>query len=117
MKHEFIFCVSSRHSLPWGVFHEILTSPSLPLVLCTFLRASSSVGIIKTIGIYLEDINISIGTTPTDIGIALGLLNAFCHFPGEKINLNYYFCDHSNPLPNYLLNHPARCTFDDSVTQ
>ena len=56
-----------------GRVYEILTSPNLPLVLCTFLRASSDVGIIKTFGIYLEDINTSLGTTSTDIGIAIGL--------------------------------------------
>ena len=85
-----------------GRFNDILTSPSLPLVVCTFLRTSSIIGITKTIGIYLEDINISLGTTSTDLGIALGLLNAFCHFPGKNLNLNYFYCDYSNPLPNDL---------------
>lgn len=69
--------------------NEILTSPNLPLVLCAFLKASSDVGIIKTIGIYLKDINTSLGTTSTDIGIAIGLFGAFGNFPGENLNLNY----------------------------
>ena len=77
-----------------GRVHEILTSPNLPLVVCTFLRTSSLIGIIKTIGMYMEDINKSLGTTSTDIGIALGLLIAFCHFPGENLRLNYSYCDH-----------------------
>ncbi|XP_011662968.2 monocarboxylate transporter 11-like [Strongylocentrotus purpuratus] len=68
-----------------GRFYEILTSRSLPLVVCTFLRASGHIGIIKTIGIYLEDINISLGTTSTDIGIALGLLSALANFPAPLV--------------------------------
>ena len=76
-----------------GRFYEILTSRSLPLVVCTFLRASGHIGIIKTIGIYLEDINISLGTTSTDIGIALGLLSALANFPGE----NFIYTNPGNP--------------------
>ncbi|XP_030838706.1 monocarboxylate transporter 13-like [Strongylocentrotus purpuratus] len=72
-----------------GCFYEILTSRSLPVVVCFFLKASCHVGIIKTIGIYLEDINISLGTTSTDIGIALGLLNAFSNFPAPIIAALY----------------------------
>ncbi|XP_030838710.1 monocarboxylate transporter 6-like [Strongylocentrotus purpuratus] len=72
-----------------GRVHDILTSPSLPLVVCTFLRTSGTVGIMKTIGIYLEDINKSLGTTSTDLGIALGLLNAFCHLPAPFLAALY----------------------------
>eukprot|EP00057_Strongylocentrotus_purpuratus_P008723 XP_011663197.1 PREDICTED: uncharacterized protein LOC105437828 [Strongylocentrotus purpuratus] len=68
-----------------GRFYEILTSRSLPLVVCTFLRSSGQVGILKTIGIFIEDISISLGTTSTDIGIALGLFTAFCNFPAPII--------------------------------
>nr|XP_054771937.1 monocarboxylate transporter 13-like [Lytechinus pictus] len=68
-----------------GNLYKIVTSQSFPIVLITFIRACGHVGIIKTMGIYLEDINLSLKTTPTDIGLALGLLNAFSDFPAPVI--------------------------------
>eukprot|EP00057_Strongylocentrotus_purpuratus_P013582 XP_011668056.1 PREDICTED: monocarboxylate transporter 6-like [Strongylocentrotus purpuratus] len=44
--------------------------------------ACSQVGTTQTIGIYLEDIALSLGTTSTDLGLALGLFTAFTCFPG-----------------------------------
>ncbi|XP_041481430.1 monocarboxylate transporter 12-like [Lytechinus variegatus] len=58
---------------------------SFPVVLLMFLMACSQVGTIKSIGIYLEDISWSLGTTSTDIGVALGLFNAFGYFPAPLI--------------------------------
>ncbi|XP_063955088.1 monocarboxylate transporter 5-like [Lytechinus pictus] len=59
---------------------EITIPRSCPVVLLMFLMACSQVGTIKTIGIYLEDISWSLGTTSADIGLALGLFNAFGTF-------------------------------------
>nr|XP_054752523.1 monocarboxylate transporter 12-like [Lytechinus pictus] len=61
---------------------EITIPRSFPVVLLMFLMACSQVGTIKTIGIYLEDISWSLGTTSADIGLALGLFNAFGTFLG-----------------------------------
>ncbi|XP_041484882.1 monocarboxylate transporter 13-like [Lytechinus variegatus] len=72
-----------------GNFHAMVTSESFLIVLVTFLRTCGHVGIIKTMGIYLEDINRSLRTTPTDIGIALGLLSAFSSFPAPIIAALY----------------------------
>ncbi|XP_041483667.1 monocarboxylate transporter 14-like [Lytechinus variegatus] len=60
-----------------GTCCELLSSPSLPVVVCIFLYSSTHIGIMKVIGIYIKDINIDLRTTPTDIGVALGLLNTF----------------------------------------
>nr|XP_054765671.1 monocarboxylate transporter 4-like [Lytechinus pictus] len=63
-----------------GGIHEIVSSPSFPVVVCIFMWAFSHVGIIKVIAIYLDDINIELGSSPTDFGVALGLFNASCFF-------------------------------------
>ncbi|XP_063968448.1 monocarboxylate transporter 13-like isoform X1 [Lytechinus pictus] len=68
-----------------GDLCKIVTSQSFPIVLITFIRTCGHVGIIKTMGIYLENINLSLRTTPTDIGIALGLFSAFSNFPAPVI--------------------------------
>nr|XP_054772222.1 uncharacterized protein LOC129280196 [Lytechinus pictus] len=60
-----------------GRCHELLSSPNLPVVVCIFLYSSTHIGIMKVIGIYIRGINIDLRTTPTDIGVALGLLNTF----------------------------------------
>ncbi|XP_030849567.1 monocarboxylate transporter 12-like [Strongylocentrotus purpuratus] len=47
--------------------------------------ACSQVGTIKSVGIFLEDISLSLGTTSTDIGVSLGLFTAFSYFPAPLI--------------------------------
>ncbi|XP_041484360.1 monocarboxylate transporter 2-like [Lytechinus variegatus] len=65
----------------WSCY-ETLSSPSLPVVVCIFMSASGHVGILKTVGFFMSDINIDLETTATDMGRALGLLNAFFLLPG-----------------------------------
>ena len=60
------------------------------MVLTLFLMACSQVGTIKSMGIFLEDISLSLGTTSTDIGVSLGLFTAFSYFPGR---LDFLFKD------------------------
>ncbi|XP_054768376.2 monocarboxylate transporter 6-like [Lytechinus pictus] len=64
-----------------GKLYEMVSSPCLPIVLCTFMWSCYHVGIMKVIGVYLEDISNDLGTTATDLGLALGLLTLFCNFP------------------------------------
>ncbi|XP_041466336.1 uncharacterized protein LOC121416957 isoform X2 [Lytechinus variegatus] len=62
--------------------HGVSIPQSFPVVLLLFLTACFQVGTIKAIGIYLKDISWSLGTSSTEIGVALGLFSAFGFFPG-----------------------------------
>ncbi|XP_041484665.1 monocarboxylate transporter 2-like [Lytechinus variegatus] len=68
-----------------GSCYKIISSPSLPVIICIFLSASGHVGIIKAIGFFISDINIDLKTTPTDMGVALGLLNTVFFIPSPII--------------------------------
>nr|XP_054757236.1 monocarboxylate transporter 11-like [Lytechinus pictus] len=58
---------------------------SFPVVFLLFLTVCFQVGTIQAIGIYLKDISESIGTSSTDIGVAIGLFIAFGKFPAPLI--------------------------------
>ncbi|XP_041483881.1 monocarboxylate transporter 6-like isoform X2 [Lytechinus variegatus] len=71
---------------------KIVSSPSFPVVLCIFLSASGHVGIVKAIGLYLEDIKSDLEISSMDIGMALGLLNAFFFIPSIGISALMVSC-------------------------
>ncbi|XP_041455540.1 monocarboxylate transporter 6-like isoform X2 [Lytechinus variegatus] len=77
---------------------EILSSSSVPVMLCLFMSATVHVGILKVIGLYLRDISIDLETSSADMGIALGLLNTFVYIPSPLIATLYRHRSIRSPL-------------------
>ncbi|XP_054774606.2 monocarboxylate transporter 6-like [Lytechinus pictus] len=77
---------------------DILSSSSVPVMLCLFMSATVHVGILKVIGLYIRDISIDLETTSADMGVALGLLNTFVYIPSPLIATLYRHHSIRRPL-------------------
>ena len=48
-----------------------------------FLQTCTVMGIIKSTGVFFPELRVSLGSTEADLGLAVGLFNAFVFGPGK----------------------------------
>ncbi|XP_054759725.2 uncharacterized protein LOC129265817 [Lytechinus pictus] len=64
-------------------------SSALKTVLALFLQTCHFLGTVKCIGVYLPDLKRALGLSSTDIGLAIGLFEAFSFVPGPVLAYCY----------------------------